>query len=453
MSSAERAGAVVFLILALAFAWGTKTGANSWAELSRLAAIDTLLERGTFRIDGSPFAAVTMDKVLIDGHYYCDKPPLLQLLATPIYAGLRAALAAPLTQEACPGAGRCAYKWLTFVSVGLPSAAAIGCLVSFALRRGYTRGRVLIVAGLSVFGTMIWPYSLVFNNHVPAAAAMLGCFLLALPAPDAEAGAARSVASGLLGGLAVGLDLMTVFPVAALGLLHWRRPRQLTVFALGAALPIAATAFADFLIWGSPLPPYFAPHGYAYPGSPFADSVGGLRPADDKWRYAVQGLVGARGLFAYSPVLLLALAGLLRVLRDRRRATFGPALAAAAGMLVFAVYIFSRTSVHGGRAYGERYFISIVLLLASFGLFALPDARPQRWLPALLVTVPLSVVSAAQGVSRTWERTPPVLFLRTQPRLAICSSLADPEHVQTRFGEQDSMAPCWPSGEPAEQRR
>ena len=49
----------VFLVAALAFFAGTKTTATSWNERTRLATIESLVERGTFKIDGSSLLTVS----------------------------------------------------------------------------------------------------------------------------------------------------------------------------------------------------------------------------------------------------------------------------------------------------------------------------------------------------------------------------------------------------------
>jgi asparagine N-glycosylation enzyme membrane subunit Stt3 len=99
-------------------------------------------------------------------------------------------------------------------------------------------------------------------------------------------------------------------------------------------------------------------------------------------------------------------------------------MAVCLGALAFTVYIFTRTDVHGGKSYGERYFLSLVPLVALFAVFTLPARRPRVALLLLAVAAALSVVSAWQGVRRTWTVTPPVLYLDAQ-RLGVCSSLAD----------------------------
>lgn len=67
-----------FCVLALL----TKTDPS--ASQSRLGTIESIVERGTFRLDDSSFIN-TIDKVHRDGHYYSHQPPLLSALEAPVY--------------------------------------------------------------------------------------------------------------------------------------------------------------------------------------------------------------------------------------------------------------------------------------------------------------------------------------------------------------------------------
>jgi len=427
----ERVALAVFLCFAAVWRLGTKPGGESWNENSRLAGIESLVERGTFRIDDSPFAANTKDKVFIGGHYYCDKPPLFQVIGAPVYALLRRLGCVLSPDRSVPGA-IAGYRWLTFAVVGVPSAGMLAGLTLWALRRGTSLARTLVVAGLTAFATSVWPYSLSLNNHLPAGAALLGCLLLSGSPATGEAGAARLFAAGLLGGAAAGFDLVAALPVAALSVVVLRHRGRALAFALGAALPLAVTLAADFMISGSPLPPYFVPHAFRFPGSPFYDTIAASRPPRDVGIYAFQGTIGDRGLLAYSPVLVLALAGLVRRFKSWRQPDAWASLALGLGIAAYVGYVFTHTDNHGGKAYGERYLVSIVAPLAFFGLYALQRASRSAALLALALTVPPSTLSAAQGVARTWTVTQPVIYLPTPPRLGLCSSLRDPDR------------PCWP---------
>ena len=82
---------------------GARPYASSWNDGSRLASVEALVDQHTWAIDDSifvkvppqdelnpyslelPSASGTMDKMLIGGHFYSDKPPVLTLYLAGIY--------------------------------------------------------------------------------------------------------------------------------------------------------------------------------------------------------------------------------------------------------------------------------------------------------------------------------------------------------------------------------
>ena len=50
--------------------------------------MESLVNRGTWIIDDSPWTDLTQDKVLLNDHYYSGKMPLLSWLGAGIYAAV-----------------------------------------------------------------------------------------------------------------------------------------------------------------------------------------------------------------------------------------------------------------------------------------------------------------------------------------------------------------------------
>jgi hypothetical protein len=169
----------------------------------------------------------------------------------------------------------------------------------------------------------------------------------------------------------------------------------------------------DVQITGTILPPYLIPEGYAYPGSEFPATIGGNGTPDDLAQYAFKMFLGAQGLFAYNPVLIFALAGLLIIALTPGHALQKSAWSIGAGFLLLCVYLATRTGNLGGAAYGERWFLQAVPLLMTFLFFAPPltaHIRPRwRWLaaPLFAIAVLVSVFSTYQGTRSPWGYVPP----------------------------------------------
>jgi hypothetical protein len=416
--------AAVFVAAALAFFAGTKPAPVSWNEYARLATVESLVERGTLKIGRSPLAARTRDKVLIDGSYYADKPPLLQVLAVPPYAALHAAGLSLASNDA--------YRPLTFLLVGLPAAGLLAFVAAFTRRHTGSVGAALGLAILLGACTLAWPYSLVFNNHMPAAIALLAAFAAVPPGPS-TAGPARLLGAGALAGLAVGCELLAALPALALAVLVGARFRRgLLWFAAGGLAVSAVTVIADLATWGHWLPPYFATRGYRYAGSPYGQSVAGLIAPRNRLLNVASGTLGEQGVIAHSPAILLALVALVRVLRERSHPFRGHALAAAAGALAFAACVFVVSGAHGGQSYGNRHFLAVVPLLFFFVPLASRLPRSPLALAVIALLGLVGFVSAARGARDPWTAVPPPLYVEVRgPRL--CNGLTQA---------------CWPTASP-----
>jgi hypothetical protein len=443
---------IFFIVLAL---WlpQTQTQPGSWNDLSRLAAIESLVERGTWRIDASPYAPQTGDKIVLDGHYYSDKPPLFTALGAVLYAGVYYGLEARLAGECQPGV-LCVYHWLTVMLVGLPSALLAAIFYRLAWAQLRSTAWAAGLTGLLCFGTMVWPYSLTLNNHLPAAAALFGSFYL-LTGSEPPPGR-HLFGAGLLVGIAVMFELITVFPAFALfviGAIPYIRPpscgRQgvrgvslpprplgegpgvratlrLVPFIVGAAIPALITVALNYQITGAPLFPYMIKEGYDYPGSALNPNIGGLALPDSVPLYTCRALVGDRGLFAYCPLLLLGLAGLLRQVRQGLL-TAGLLLAGIAGQMIL---VLTQTDNFGGDAYGVRHFLAFVPLLYFFTVFVVPILSNEKWLAIVWgVAAVWSLFSAYQGVRSTWNGIAPPLYVTVRadwPYIALQTNLALP---------------------------
>ncbi|HLK92760.1 MAG TPA: hypothetical protein VKZ18_22900 [Polyangia bacterium] len=342
------------------------------------------------------------DKAKNERHVYSSKAPGVSFLGVPVLAaetGLRSLFGWP------PPGKRATTFWLRLVAVKLPMLAFFWLFARWVERRtGSALARDLLLVGLGL-GTMLYPYGGMFVGHALAAAAAFAAFILIddprvdAPGPaDARAVALRAAGAGLLAGLAVALEYQVILVAAALAVyVAVRRWRALLPFAAGA-LPVAAALGAyHAALFGRPWTfpyahienPYFAAtahragfHGLALP---------------DWGALPVILFSPAYGLFAFSPVLLLGLAGaiFLAARGPRREAVL--VLAVALSMFLFNA---GMSNWRAGWCAGPRYIASTVpfLLLPIVQLW--PRLGRRAWLTAALVgltiaSVVLNVVTGA----------------------------------------------------------
>lgn len=338
-------GIVVGLAATLAWA-SARPYAGSWNDGSRLAAVESLVDRHTLAIDESIFVRVptpsyqgqptpyplhdqnlmtfgTRDKLLIKGHYYSDKPAVVSLLMAPIYQVWQW-LGGPTAQQRPD-----LFCWLlTVTTAGLSYVLAVWSVYCLCCRLEVPLGLTLGLTASFALATMAAAYSRHVNNHIMFLA-VAGLLFLAMTRFAQELAQGRTswallVAIGGLGGLGYVLDLGTG-PVLLLCLGGWTlfRCRRLgpTLAVVGGAVPLVAIHhWFNYLIGGTIAPMNTVPEYSVWPGSPFTASnlTGGwMHSWSHLGEYALAMLLGKKGLVGHNLPLFIALPALAALLWRR----------------------------------------------------------------------------------------------------------------------------------------
>ena len=345
LSTSERTLQLVVVTAAMVIAIvSARSYAGSWNDGSRLATVESLVDRHTFVIDDSIFVQVprrddpaapapyplddplllqygTGDKLLIKGHFYSDKSPVPAVLMAGLYQALQ--WGTGLTARQQPA--RFCY-WLTLASSGLPYVVAVWCMFQLGAPLWLPLSlRVLLTASFGL-ATVALPYVRQVNSHIQllaVTAALLLC--LASLAEETRGGRLpwfQLLALGALAGLGYTIDL-GVGPVVLVGTLGvvLYRCRSLTavaVVALAAAPWLILHHTLNYVIGGTFLPANTTLEYFRRPGSSFkAYQLTGT------WKhtfpsfllYAAKLLVGGRGFLNHNLPLFLAPIGFTRLLR------------------------------------------------------------------------------------------------------------------------------------------
>ncbi|NCC49593.1 MAG: hypothetical protein EOM20_00110 [Spartobacteria bacterium] len=329
---------------------------------SRLATIDSLVHRGTFRIDHSPYCR-TPDKVQIDGHYYSSKPPLLPVVGVVPYW-----LYHRITGETFVSNEPGALFWIALVTVILPHIVLL--LFFFLLLRHWVRHDMarLIAFSCLALGFIGLGYARGINNHTPAATALLVCFyycyLIRRNIADTPG---HWFLAGLFAGLAPTLEVWAgLFSGAFMFYLLTLHPRKTVCrFIPASVVFVALSLFLTYLSTGSVVPVYFRKGLYFYDGSYWLNMTGIDALWEPKGVYFFHLLFGHHGIFAMTPALLFGAFELIRVLvkREARRPealTIGIPLA----LVIFALGV--KTRNYGGICLGPRWLLEAVPLLMLF---------------------------------------------------------------------------------------
>ena len=355
-ATAPRLGFALVLTLYLLT---TRWEAMSGHQTSRLAAVESLVERGTLTIDASTYRN-TEDQVRHQGKHYSSKPIGAILLGVAIYAPLHAA-----GLSLSSNSGMVIYL-LTLFSSGLLQALLAFFLTKALIRRGLQERSALLWSLCIATGTLLGAYATTLNSHTPAAAIITIAALFALDADDP--GQRRPfVVSGILAGLSTSFDVpagLTLVGVLPLALFYKHRLlRPALWFGLGAAALIALHLLANLAAYGTPLIASMAGE-YYFPGSywtsghvSISDAIAETR-MEKLWNM----VLGTRGLFWHIPIVGL---GLWAVARLRTRAVRSEALMALSLLLLPLLFYVFKTDpkVHGGSCIGPRWLLPSVPLL------------------------------------------------------------------------------------------
>ena len=363
--------ALCIVITALISVAGARREPTSWNDSSRVATVESLVDRQTFSISESPFARDIGDKVLIDGEFYSHKPPVPAVLMAAVYGVLQAITGVKALETPS------AFYWLvTLGSSGIAYVVAVACLFQMSGHLGLALSTRLLLAASFAGATVALPYSRAVNDHILSLSAALALFaVLSNRNTDPQAvpwTLGQLVLCGTFAGFACTLDVVSGFSllavVAALIGYRSRSLRHTSAFIAGALPWIALNHILNYAIAGSLRPIAMTPEFFQWPGSPFADATTltgawNHEGIDDFALYAAKLLVGPVGFVAFNLPVWLALCGLFLV--ARRRTPELPELLAAAlwAIITWLAYAALSTNYAGGSI-SIRWFVP--LLAAAF---------------------------------------------------------------------------------------
>ncbi|HWI08258.1 MAG TPA: hypothetical protein VNT54_12185 [Solirubrobacteraceae bacterium] len=411
-----------------------------WAQTSYMS-LSRALSSGTPQIDRWHWQ--THDVAYTNGHYYSVKPPGLAFATLPLYRALDAAGAQRLAHEArvraeSDGGAPWAARTLPIAQYGYSRERAIAARAAIAddapmtwvlgllgvlapaiallvlVARGadrIARGTGTAVALTLGAGTLMLPFSTLYFSHVLSALLSFAAFALVwrerTRAREAGDGAAELrptvlAVAGLLAGLAVVCEYPLAITALIVGLyaLVARVPgkaRRALSYGGGLAAGVAPLLAYQWWAFGSPLHTTYT-NAVKTTGRSGHDELGlnddgffGItlpRPGA-----ALELLFSGRGLLILAPVLVLAIAGIVALRRERGGRHRAEAMVVIAIALSYLLYNAGYWLPMGGGSPGPRFLFPVLPFLA-LGL----AISWRRW-PA--VTLALTAISATTMIAAT----------------------------------------------------
>jgi hypothetical protein len=378
---------IFFVSLAL-LAVFTSTHVQTWNDASRMMAISAIVDQNTLSIDKVTFVS-TGDKVFINGHFYSDKPALSYIVGVPVYWLISNF---GITFYTSP---KWAYFLLSFFTIGITASFLFVYFFRFLSRYGISKKMRLFYTAAMGLGTLVFPYSTLFNSHL-----MTGAFLFFSYYCLSKARSNREYAfAGLFAGLTACFDSIIgpVFLACFIALLLWKKAgnQKLLCFILIAAVPILVYAGINYSVSRSVLPFNFDFTYFNYTGMQFEpDSCGNsffrCRTMPELLIYAYDVVIGKKGLFSYSPLLLFALAGLiLAIYHGKYR---GEAIAVSVGVLLSILAFVAKTNDYGGCCFGFRHTVALIPILFAYTPLLFAEKKlPSYWKTLFVLVFIISV--------------------------------------------------------------
>lgn len=346
------------LLLVASTLW--KQGRLGDNSRSRFITVERLVERGTWAHvapgDTTPFQP-SIDAVMIGDRLYSSKPPLYPL----VMAGEAKALKALTGWEFYPH--RKDYnRFLVILNQVVPYLVMLWLamhLVAAFTRDGWTQHFVLLA--LSV-GTLAFGYVPEINNHAPAAALLLILvYLVHRIWTGAETRRWMMALAGLLAGLLMALELPAIgIGLTLVAMVAWRDWRGGLPAVVLMLVPALASLYIYHEISGAWKPFYMDGSLYRFEGSYWTRPEGSDALREPQGLYFLKTLLGPKGLFTLTPVLLLTIVAAVRRLAGRQQAWWPAMTWLVPGMLALVAYIGLRTHNYGGDCIGLRWYIVLM---------------------------------------------------------------------------------------------
>ena len=296
-------------------------------------------------------------------------------------------------------------QWLCTAGVCGACGAWLIVLIFLYARRYVDATSAVAVALIFAFGTYFLAYSTVFFPHVPTAAFLFAAFMMR----------DRPLLAGLFAGAAV---LCTYIAIVAVAILFLDRLRDAWKWVAGG-VPCAVILLAyQFACFGAVFRTSIETEGdyFKTPGAFLGVFV---FPRLDVLIAVL--LTRYRGLFFLSPVLILAIAGAIWMIRNHVAVRD---LTIALGVFaVFLLVIISFNGWHGGSAIGPRYLLPAVPFLAVPMTFVIGRMRTLTLLLAAISFILNFAVTAVNPIPS--RRIADPIFRYTFPLLVTGKLPAD----------------------------
>jgi len=333
----------MFLLLFIAYAFFI-TGFHSANEGSALALTKAIVDDKTLSIDNYRDLA-SVDVSFYNGKYYSDKAPGRAFLGIPIY------LIDKLFGFTQPHQVFFSMELMTAVF----SALSVVLFYIFCLFMKISKRTSFILSAVYGFATILWTFSKTFFAH-PYSAFFNLLALFTLLIAMRENKKKYLIYSGISFGITFLLEYTNIFVVIFLFVYYFFKLRFKNIFLL--IMPFIAVLslllLYNYLIFGTPFILTYSFH------LSYGNIIETIYFRSDYLKEGLNGLLFStwRGLFYYSPILLLSFVGFFYWFRKEKDKML-PLVLLLSFVTVLLFYA-ATPAWRGGNSYGPRYLLAIM---------------------------------------------------------------------------------------------
>ena len=332
---------------------------------SRVLSVLSIVYSGTLQIDS--FATKTIDKSIVNGHYYSEKPPLPSLIISPVYALLKSTgfLKHPTDFASY---SKPVYILGSFICGSLPFVLI--CMLFLKYTSGHTnKYRAAVLSMLFLYSSFIFIYSGTFFAHVMSSGFLLLSYIFIKEGKN-------YFYSGLFLGLAIFSDYSIGFiAVVWMVQIFINKSNFSSILNFGAGLmPVFISIIIyNLLTTGSPFDLLY--NHIAEDGFVNARNLGFSYPKLS----ALYGLTISpfRGILLYCPFLFLSL---ILFLKEKRKIKIewskNYLILITAGYFLL---ISSHLVWWGGWSYGPRQLMPVAVLLLFESIIFISKKEINRY--------------------------------------------------------------------------
>ncbi len=313
-------------------------------EFSRWALAAAVVDDHTVEVTRlAPLLGPNEDLAEVDGRLYSNKAPGGALVGLPAYALARAVVGAPSAAAMRP-----TLDAMRLLAATVPAILLAMLFAAAARRLGAAEVRVTLAVAALLFGTPLFAYGLLNFSHALTAFALFAAWYLLFVAPSAW----RDAGAGALIGLAASSEYPCALAGAVLVAFAVRERSVVRIIAGGAPFALALAIY-NRLAFGS----VFTLSSAHERNEQFRGLAGGGLfgiGIPDLGTLLRLLLDPSKGLFVFSPILLMALAALPRA---RRAMTARQFWSLVITPLVLIIPYAGYPNWHGGWTVGARYLV------------------------------------------------------------------------------------------------